>query len=99
VIDATSRGTDFSNPLSGNRAQAVINGNLRFGRTFRLPKGRLPKGRLPQGTLGAALEILNVANSGYRIQENDASGTAFNLRLPVEIQPARFARIELRYEF
>jgi len=94
VIDATSRGTDFSNPLSGNRAQAVINGNLRFGRTFRLPKGRLP-----QGTLGAALEILNVANSGYRIQENDASGTAFNLRLPVEIQPARFARIELRYAF
>jgi hypothetical protein len=89
VIDATSRGTDFSNPLSGNRAQAVINGNLRFGRRFRLPKG----------TLGAALDILNVANSGYRIQENDASGTAFNLRLPVEIQPARFARIELRYAF
>jgi hypothetical protein len=94
VIDATSRGTDFSNPLSGNRAQAVINGNLRFGRTFRFPQGRLPK-----GTLGAALEILNVANSGYRTQENDATGTAFNLRLPVQIQPARFARIELRYTF
>jgi len=89
VIDATSRGTQLFNPLSGNRAEGVINANLRVQRRF----------RLPVGTLGAALDILNVANSGYKIQENEITGTSFNLRLPVEIQPARFVRIQLRYAF
>jgi hypothetical protein len=89
VIDATSRGTQLLNPLSGNRAEGVINANLRLARQFRLPKG----------TLGAALDIMNVANSGYKIQENEITGPSFNRRLPVEIQPARFARIELRYTF
>src|SRR6202007_2402581 len=54
VIDATSRGTQLFNPLSGNRAEGVVNANLRFARQF----------RLPAGTLGAALDIMNVANSG-----------------------------------
>jgi hypothetical protein len=89
VIDATHRGTILNDPLSGNRAQGVINANLRLAREF----------RLPHGALDAAIDVLNVANSGYKIQENDVSGTSFNLRLPVEIQPARFARFELRYTF
>jgi hypothetical protein len=89
VIDATHRGTIINDPLSGNRAQGVINANLRLARQFRLPRG----------SLDAAVDIFNVANSGYKIQENDVSGTSFNLRLPVEIQPARFARFELRYSF
>ena len=89
VIDATHRGTILEDPLSGNRAEGVINGNLRLSRDF----------RLPHGSLNAAIDVLNVANSHYKIQENDVSGTSFNLRLPVEIQPARFARFELRYSF
>jgi hypothetical protein len=89
VINATSRGTQLNNPLSGNRAEGVINGNLRLAREF----------RLPAGTFGVALDVLNVANSAYKLQESEASGTSFNLRLPVEIQPSRFARIELRYSF
>ena len=89
VMDATSRGTQLFNPLSGNRAEGVINGNLRFERKF----------RLPVGTLEAVLDILNVANSGYKIQESEITGPSFNLRRPVEIQPARFARIQLHYAF
>ncbi len=89
VIDATHRGTILNDPLSGNRAEGVINTNLRLARVFRLPRG----------SLDAAVDVFNVANSGYKIQENDVSGTSFNLRLPVEIQPARFARFELCYSF
>ena len=89
VIDATSRGTQLFNPLSGNRAEGVINANLRLARKF----------RIPAGTFEAALDIMNVANNGYKIQENEITGTSFNLRLPVEIQPARFVRFQLRYTF
>jgi hypothetical protein len=89
VIDATSRGTQLFNPLSGNRAEGIINTNLRLSRKF----------RLPIGMFDAALDVMNVANSGYKLQENELTGTSFNLRLPVEIQPARFARIQLRYVF
>jgi hypothetical protein len=89
VVDATSRGTQVNNPLSGNRAEGVINGNVRLAREF----------RLPVGAFGVALDILNVANSSYKLQENEATGISFNLRLPVEIQPSRFARIQLRYSF
>jgi len=89
VIDATSRGTQLFNALGGNRAEGVINGNIRLRRKFRLRVGRFD----------AALDILNVANSSYKIQENELTGSSFNLRLPEEIQPARFARIQLRYTF
>ena len=41
VIDATQRGTILNDPLSGNRAQGVINANLRLAREFRLPRGSL----------------------------------------------------------
>ena len=54
----------MNDPLSGNRAQGVINGNLRLARQFRLPRG----------SLDAAVDIFNVANSAYKIQENDVSG-------------------------
>jgi hypothetical protein len=42
---------------------------------------------------------MNLANSSYKLQENEVTGTSFNLRLPVEVQPARFARVQLRYAF
>lgn len=89
LVATTSRGTQPGNPQGGNRAQGVINWNLRLRRNFKLPVGRLT----------AAVDILNVINSGYKIQESDLSGASFNLRLPVEIQSPRFVRLEVRYEF
>jgi len=85
VVATTVRGS----PEGGNRSEYVANWNLRLERAFPLPTGRI----------AAAIDILNVTNAAQRIQESDVSSPAFNLRLPVAIQPPRFARLELRYEF
>jgi hypothetical protein len=85
LVATTVRGS----PEGGNRAQYVINWNLRISREFGLPIGRF----------AVAADILNVTNAGQRLQEDDLSGPSFNLRLPVSIQPPRFLRIGLRYEF
>ncbi|HJZ98841.1 MAG TPA: hypothetical protein VKE70_20170, partial [Candidatus Solibacter sp.] len=85
LVATTVRGS----PEGGNRAQYVINWNLRISRQFGLPIGRL----------AATADILNVINAGERLQQYDLSGPSFNLRLPVAIQPARFVRIDFRYEF
>jgi hypothetical protein len=85
LVAATVRGS----PEGGNRAQYVLNWNLRIARDFELPIGRI----------GITADVLNVLNSAQRIQENDLSGPAFNMRLPVAIQPPRFIRIGFRYEF
>lgn len=74
---------------NGNRAQYAINWNLRVSRRFTLPLGGL--------TVSA--DVLNVTNAGQRLQESDLSGTSFNLRLPVSIQPPRLMRMGFRYEF
>ena len=76
-------------PEGGNRAQYVMNWNLRLSRQFELPAGRFE----------VSVDIFNVTNAGQRLQENDLSGASFNLRLPVAIQPSRSARIGFRYEF
>jgi len=85
VVAATVRGS----PGGGNRSEYVANWNLRLGRSFPLRKGRIQ----------AAADILNVANEAQRLQESDVSSPSFNLRLPVAIQPPRFVRLDLRYEF
>ncbi len=85
LVAATVRGSLGA----GNRAQHVINWNLRFSREF----------ELPFGTLEATADIFNVIDAAQNIQEQDLSGTSFNLRLPVAIQPPRFLRIGFRYEF
>jgi hypothetical protein len=85
LVVTTVRGS----PEGGNRAQYVINWNLRISRQFELPIGRL----------AATTDLLNVTNAGERLQENDISGPSFNLRLPVAIQAPRFVRIGFRYEF
>ena len=72
-------------PEGGHRSQYVANWNLRLARAF--------------GHLTAAIEVFNLTNAAKRLQESDLSSPAFNLRLPVAIQPPRFARIELRYDF
>ncbi len=85
LVPTTVRGS----PEGGNRAQYVLNWNLRFGKTFSLTLGRMT----------GSIDVLNVTNANNRIQENDLSGPAFNLRLPVAIQPPRFVRFGFRYEF
>ena len=82
---ATVRGS----PEGGNRAQYVMSWNLRLKRDF----------RLRFGTLAAAADIMNLANAGRSVQESDWSGPSFNLRLPVGIQPPRYVRLEVRYDF
>lgn len=85
LVAATVRGS----PLGGNRTQYAINWNLRIRREFWVRPGRL----------SAAVDILNVTNAAQRTQESDIAGPNFNLRLAVAIQPPRYARLELRYEF
>jgi hypothetical protein len=85
VVAATVRGS----PEGGHRTQYFINWNLRLRRAFELPAGRM----------AAAVDILNVTNAGQRAQESDLTGPAFTQRLPVSIQPPRYLRLELTYEF
>ena len=85
LVATTVRGS----PEGGNRAQYVINWNLRLSRQFGLPVGRF----------AVWADVLNLTNAGQKLQENDLSGPSFNLRLPVAIQPPRFVRIGFRYEF
>jgi hypothetical protein len=85
LVATTVRGS----PEGGNRAQYVVNWNLRISRQLKLPFGRLT----------VAADLINVINAGQRVQENDLSGPSFNQRLPVAIQPPRFLRMGLRYEF
>jgi hypothetical protein len=85
LVATTVRGS----PEGGNRAQYVMNWNLRIGRRFKVPFGRL----------SVSADVLNTINAAQRLQEDDLSGPSFNLRLPVAIQPSRFIRIGFRYEF
>jgi hypothetical protein len=85
VVGTTVRGSSGG----GNRSQYVINWDLRLSRQFELAFGKF----------SASVDVFNVTNAGQRLQENDLTGPSFNLRLPVAIQPPRFARIEFRYEF
>ena len=85
LVATTVRGS----PEGGNRAQYVINWNLRLRREFPLSIGKI----------AASADVLNVTNAGQSIQQNDLTGSSFNQRLPVAIQPPRFVRLELRYDF
>jgi hypothetical protein len=85
LVAATVRGS----PEGGNRAEYVLNWNLRVGRTV----------RVPGGSLRLALDVFNVLNGGNKIQESDIGGPQFNQRLPVAIQPPRYARVNIEYQF
>ncbi|HKE26704.1 MAG TPA: carboxypeptidase-like regulatory domain-containing protein [Bryobacteraceae bacterium] len=85
LVPATVRGS----PEGGNRARYIPSWNLRASRDFRLPFGNVL----------AAADVMNVTNAAHAIQQSDVTGPNFNLRLPVEVQPARFVRLELRYDF
>jgi hypothetical protein len=85
LVATTVRGS----PGGGNRAQYVVDWDLRVRRQFELAAGRF----------SVSADIFNVTNTGQRLQEDDLSGPSFNLRLPVAIQPPRSAVIGFRYEF
>jgi len=85
LVAATPRGS----PGGGNRAQHVFIWNLRLSREWKLPVGRI----------AAAADLLNMTNADLAIQQSDVTGTAFNQRLPVAIEPPRFVRFEVRYGF
>jgi hypothetical protein len=85
MVPTTVRGS----PEGGNRAQYVLNWNLRVAREFRWHRGQF----------AVTADVLNVTNSGQAIQQIAYTGPAFNQRLPVAIQPARFLRFGLTYSF
>jgi hypothetical protein len=85
LVATTVRGS----PEGGNRAEYVLNWNLRLSRG-------LPA---PYGSLRLILDVLNVNNANNRVQENDLSGPMFNQRLPVAIEAPRYFRFELQYSF
>jgi hypothetical protein len=85
LVAATPRGS----PGGGNRAQHVSNWNLRLSREWQLPLGRV----------SVVADLLNVTNGNLAIEQSDITGPAFNQRLPIAIEPPRFARFELRYRF
>jgi hypothetical protein len=84
-VDTTVRGS----PEGGNRAEFVLNWNLRLARRFHLPFGQLITG----------FDLLNVTNVANRIQESYVSSKAFNERLPLAVQTPRILRISLQYQF
>jgi hypothetical protein len=77
--------TPRGSPGGGNRAEHVENWNLRLSRDW--------------NRFTASADLLNVANANLAIQQSDITGPGFNLRLPIAIEPPRFARFELRYRF
>ena len=95
LIDGLSQGplvalaTVRGSPEGGSRAEYVLNWNLRIARNFELTRG----------TLRVAADLLNAVNSNNRVQESPLSGTLFNQRLPVAIQPPRFIRLNVRFDF
>ena len=85
LVDATVRGS----PGGGNRAEHVMNWNLRVFRPFPMPHGQAK----------LALDVVNVMNSNHKILEVATSGPTFNQRLPLAIEPARFLRMSVQYAF
>ncbi len=75
LVAATVRGS----PEGGNRAQHIVNWNSGLRRAF----------RTSLGLLTVKLDIMNVMNAASATQQNDLTGTSFNLRLPVAIQAPR----------
>ena len=85
LVATTVRGS----PEGGNRAEYVLNWNLRLSRAM----------PMPYGNLRFILDVLNVNNANNRVQETDVSGPTFNQRLPVAIEAARYLRFEVQYSF
>ena len=85
VIFATARGS----PEGGHRTEYNATLDLRLARTL----------RLGHGSVRLIADIFNVANSAKQTREIDRTGPDFNLRLPLALQPPRFLRLGIEFEF
>jgi hypothetical protein len=73
----------------GQRAEYVLDWDLRLSRTFTIARTEL--------RLHASL--FNVLNGGNQIAENPFSGPEFNLRPALAIQPPRMFRFGFEFGF
>ncbi len=85
LVNTTVRGS----PEGGNRAQYVLNWNLRIARTVGLPFGQVV----------LTADLLNVLNNGNKIVESDLSGPLFLARPALAFLPPRMLRLGFRWEF
>ena len=85
LVNATLRGS----PEGGNRAEYVLNWNLRVERSFGLRFGQV----------SAGADLMNVLNNGNKIMESDVTGPQFNQRPAYALPPPRTLRLGLRWEF
>jgi hypothetical protein len=70
----------------GDRTDAVYDWNLRISRTFR-------------GRLRISAEVFNLLNLGASLRVADLTGPQFLQNLPLEVQPPRFMRGGISWEF
>ncbi|HEY2845237.1 MAG TPA: hypothetical protein VGJ09_16360 [Bryobacteraceae bacterium] len=89
VVDATPRGT-----AQGYRTDPVYDWNLKVSRSFELHSGILR-----HGSLRMSGEVFNLLNLHTSLRVNDLTGAQFSQQLPVEMQPPRFARASISWEF
>jgi hypothetical protein len=87
MVDATPRG----GPL-GSRTAPVYDWNIKVSRTLEMHV-------LRKGTLRVSAEVFNVLNLGARLRVADVTGPQFLQNLPLEMQPPRFARGGIAWEF
>ena len=85
LVDATLRGS----PEGGNRAQYVLNWNLRVERRLTVPFGHVT----------VLADLLNVLNNQNKIVESDITGPQFNRRPAYAIPSPRTFRFGLKWEF
>jgi hypothetical protein len=77
-------------PRGASRTDPVYDWNLRISRTFRGTQ---------LGSLRVSAEVFNVLNLGARLRVADVSGPQFLQNLPLEMQPPRFIRGGISWEF
>jgi hypothetical protein len=84
MVDAATRGTSRTDP--------VYDWNLKVSRSFEMRM-------LPMGTLRVSGEFFNLLNLSARMRVADLTGPQFLQNVPLEIQPPRFLRGGISWEF
>jgi hypothetical protein len=84
IVDATPRGTSRTDP--------VYDWNLKVSRSFETHM-------LRGGSLRISAEFCNLLNLGNRLRVADLTGPQFLQNVPLEIQPPRFVRAGISWEF
>jgi hypothetical protein len=89
MVDATTRGGP-----QGYRTDPMSDWNLRVSRAFEMHGGLLRR-----GSLRVSAEFFNLLNLGTSLRVGDLTGSQFLQNLPLEIQPPRFLRGGISWEF